>query len=83
MSPYVCALGKKVEVIYRPFGTRNLLAVGILLGFSDDHILIEQHYDRHGTVEPFPMVIRYSWIVRFKANEELPQYETGYEAGAP
>jgi hypothetical protein len=70
MSPYVSLLGKRVEVIYRAFGTMELLAVGTLLNFSDDYILIEQNFDRYGPIEPLPLVIRYSWIVRITEDDQ-------------
>ncbi len=58
--------GRNVEVTYRAFGTTSMLAAGILLGFSDDYVVIEQYYDLHGSTEPTPIVVRYSWIIRFR-----------------
>ena len=66
MSPYVSLVGRNVEVTYRAFGATSMLAAGILLGFSDDYIVIEQHCDLHGSTEPTPIVVRYSWIIRFR-----------------
>ena len=68
MSPYVSLLGKYVEVTYRAFGTVHLLSAGILIDFSDEHIVIEQHRDGYGAVEPFELLIKYSWIVDFREN---------------
>ena len=67
-------LGKSVEVIYC-FGAIQLLAVGLLLAYSDDSILLEQQADQYGPVPAFQVRILYSCIVRLR--EAHPQSTVG------
>ena len=69
MSRHTPLLGRRVEVVYR-FGTIELFASGVLLGDSDDYILIEQHADQYGSVRVFQLKIPCSWIIRL--NESNP-----------
>jgi hypothetical protein len=56
-------LGKRVEAVYR-FNSLEMLAIGLLLDYTDNSILIEQHADQYGEVSSFQLVIPYAWIIR-------------------
>ena len=65
LSPYSELLGKRVEVAYR-FGAIELFAVGVLMGYSQDSVIIEQDADQYGAIPVLTLKIPYARIIRLR-----------------
>jgi hypothetical protein len=63
LNSYSSLLGKRIEVAYR-FGPIDLFALGVLMGYSEDSIIIEQDADQYGAIPVLTLKIPYTRIIR-------------------
>jgi hypothetical protein len=61
------APGSCIRVLYSLEGL-ELFAIGILIRAEDDRIIMQQHADQYGAVEPFPLTIQWSTVIRLTMN---------------
>jgi hypothetical protein len=61
------APGSAIRVVYS-LDRLELLAVGILISADDDRVVMQQHADQHGPIEPFRLTVEWDTVVQLTIN---------------
>ena len=59
--------GSCIRVVYSLNGL-EMFAIGVLVGLTRDHVIMEQYSDQYGLVDPFRLTIPWSDIIRLTIN---------------